>query len=232
MKKLTLLFAILTITTIEAQCIRTAPFANGPFGDYAINGVATLSFLTDGTKTLAFDSAFGTSSGPDLHVYLSQASTVSTPGGVLQTPNTIDLGLLKSASGSQSYDLSAISPVVNLDSYDYVIIHCKEFDHYWGTGTFGVTSGPDCASLSVFEAVENTIEVYPTLVRGDGFQIIIPNGKHAKAQLFSVTGKSVGQLHNLIDEINFVQTSFLPRGIYILQVEIDTKRQAQKIIID
>ena len=98
LKYYTIAVFVLSFQVIIGQCIRTAPFQDGP--EYTLNGTAELNFLLDETKTLVFSSDFFTNSGPDLHVYLSNSSTVSTPvNGVLVTEDAIDLGLLQSSSG-------------------------------------------------------------------------------------------------------------------------------------
>lgn len=222
-------FFLFVIQLTNAQCFREAPFQDGP--DYSLNGTATLSFLSNGTKTLSFDSSFATSSGPDLHVYLSESATVSTPGGVLETPNTIDLGLLISPSGSQSYDLTSVSPAVDLDSYNYVIIHCKDFNHLWGTGTFGLQEGADCGSLSVENIDVETIKMYPTLIKDNQFFIQQNESKKISVNFFSIVGESLHRTLTLEKEFSILDVSFLQKGIYIVQVKRAAKIRTQKIII-
>ena len=212
-----------------AQCLREAAFQDGP--DYTLDGYATVTYLLDGTKNLSFDSTFSTPSGPDLNVYLSKSSTVSTPGGVLQTPNTIDLGLLKSPSGSQSYDLVGISPEVDLDSYDHVIIHCKQYNHYWGTGSFGTPSGADCASLSVVIREDESVKVYPTVVQDNQFFIQLEKKQKVIVNIYSVLGEILQESLILSEELSVIDTSFLDKGIYIVQLRFENKTRVQQIII-
>ena len=215
-----------------SQCYREAPFANGPFGDYTINGTATITFLLDGSKTLDFDSNFSTTAGPDLHVYLSESASVSTPGGNLTTPNTIDLGLLKNASGTQSYDLSAITPVVNLNSYTYVIIHCKQYDHYWGSGTFGANQGSDCASLlSVDDFSLNQIKISPTLVTNNELNIELTSINNSVLNIYSVNGQKMKKSVILKNHKNTINTSSFEKSIYLIQVIEEGESITKKIII-
>ena len=231
MKKITTLLVLLLFSSelLHAQCERAAPFQNGP--EYPLTGTATFTFLSNGSKTLRFDSSFSTTSGPDLHVYLSQSATVSTPGGVLQTPNTIDLGLLKSASGSQSYDVTGITPAVDIVSYTYIIIHCKEYDHYWGTGTFGAPSGVDCENLDVGANDENGVEMYPSLIQDHQFFVRIGENKTARVTIFSILGESMQETLILSEELSSINTSFLKKGMYIVRLDIDGKIRTQKMII-
>jgi hypothetical protein len=232
MKKTTLFFVFLVFAFqfVQAQCVREAPFQDGP--DYTVDGSASISFLLDGTKTLSFDSSFSTPAGPDLHVYLSKSATVSTPGGVLQTVNTIDLGLLQSPSGMQTYDLASISPSIEPDSYDYVIIHCKQYNHYWGTGTFGAKSGADCISLRVAEVAAETVIIYPTIIKNARFIIELKKKQKATLKMYSILGEIVQKPLVLIDEINTIDTSALKSGLYILHLDLGQRTQLQKIIIE
>ncbi|WP_152287057.1 DM13 domain-containing protein [Flavicella marina] len=234
MRNLLILF-ILSVAFLDgsyAQCSRIAPFSGGPFGDYAISGNATLNFLLNGTKTLSFDSNFATTSGPDLHVYLSNETTVSTPGGVLTTPNTVEVGLLQSASGSQSYDLSAISPAIGLDTYTYVHIHCKAYDHYWGAGTFGVASGVDCATLSVDDDVTNVpFLIYPSVITNDEVSIQLVKDEEITIHFYSVLGELVQKPLLLNNEMNRIDVSKFQKGIYILRVTYRNQFKTQKIIV-
>jgi hypothetical protein len=71
-----------------------------------------------------FLSNFSTTNGPDLHVYLSTDQNATT---------FIDLGLLKSTSGNQVYNLSG-DP--GLATYKYVLIWCKQYAVYFGGGVW------------------------------------------------------------------------------------------------
>jgi hypothetical protein len=97
-------------------------------GGYSISGTGLLEFSD--FRALQFDNAFNTQSGPDLYVYLAINFEAPTAPG-----NTnLELGELVSNSGAQSYDI----PLgVELDDYDYVLIHCKSFNHWWGGGLLG-----------------------------------------------------------------------------------------------
>jgi hypothetical protein len=232
MKKLVLLLFLtcLTFQTIHSQCTREAPFQNGP--DYDLAGSAALTYLLDGTKTLSFDNEFSTSAGPDLHVYLSKSAIISTPNGVLETPNTIDLGLLQSPNGSQFYDLTGINSSVDLDSYDYVIIHCKEYNHYWGTGSFGVPFGADCGSLFVANLERGLVIIYPTLIKNKKFTIELKNQQKTFLNMYSVLGELVQKPLILTEKINIINVGALKSGIYILQLDSGSGTRAQKIIIE
>jgi hypothetical protein len=212
-----------------SQCNRTAPFANGP--DYNISGSANLIFQLNGSKTLEFSSSFATTAGPDLHVYLSKSSTVNTPNGVLQTANTIDLGLLKNNTGAQSYSLTNVNPSVELTSYNYVIIHCAQYNHYWGTGTFGNLQGGDCESLS-FDKIDSVVfNVYPTLVNDRELNIDLKSPQNLSVSIYSILGQKVGKTFYFNETKNRINTSFLSKGIYVFKLKFNNSYISKKIII-
>lgn len=87
-------------------------------GGYAVSGTATL-YEKDGKKYLVLD-PFSSSNGPDLRVYLSTDANASS---------FLNLGLLKSVTGKQSY---VIPGNPNLANYTYVHIWCQEFSVQFG----------------------------------------------------------------------------------------------------
>lgn len=100
---------------------RTGMFQKNPSQDHVVSGGATLKENNNGTLTLEFDSNFASSSGPDVRVYLSGSESI--------TGNSFEVGSLKSTSGQQTYTLPAS---INLNSYDYVLIHCVPFNITFG----------------------------------------------------------------------------------------------------
>ena len=76
-------------------------------------------YLKDGDYSLVLDS-FSVNNGPDLHVYLSKE---------VQPLNFIDLGKLKSVSGTQVYNIPGIP---DFTAFKYALIHCQQYDHLFG----------------------------------------------------------------------------------------------------
>ena len=146
-----LLFFILTCTKAHSQTFCTRPveaFMAAP-GGYAISGTALLEYSD--FEALHFDNAFNTQSGPDLHVYLAKNfEAPPTPGNT-----NVDLGELISNSGAQSYPIPA---GVAIDDYDYVLIHCLSFNHWWGGGLLGDI---DCGVATHNATEEISISPYP-----------------------------------------------------------------------
>ena len=77
-----------------------------------------------GALYLQLDSDFETSLGPDYHVYVGNKPIVDESGF---DETFVDLGELKSGSGASFYTLDS-------DTYTYVLIWCKEFGAYIGSG--------------------------------------------------------------------------------------------------
>lgn len=93
-------------------------FIAGPYG--STSGIAEVRRAVNGSLTLAFRN-FAVNNGPDLHVYLSKE---------VQPINFIDLGRLKSTSGTQVYDITG-NP--DFTQYKYALIHCQQFNHLFGS---------------------------------------------------------------------------------------------------
>ena len=102
--------------TAKAVIAFSGSFINGPFG--TVTGQVTV-YLQEGRFTVALKD-FMTSSGPDLHLYLSQEK---------QPIHFIELGKLDSTYGYQLYDFPG-QPDFKL--YTYVLIHCQQFNHLFG----------------------------------------------------------------------------------------------------
>ncbi|WP_407527834.1 DM13 domain-containing protein [Lacibacter sp. MH-610] len=93
-------------------------FIAGPFG--APTGQAEIRRAVNGSLTLVLKN-FTVNNGPDLHVYLSKE---------VQPINFIDLGRLKSISGTQVY---TINGTPDFTQYRYALIHCQQFNHLFGS---------------------------------------------------------------------------------------------------
>lgn len=91
-----------------------------PTAGIQVTGVVRVVQLSSG-KQLQIDS-FSITPGPDLKVYLSQNAL---PG------NHLNLGNLISNNGHQAYNIPANT---NLSAYNYVLIHCQQFNHLFSYG--------------------------------------------------------------------------------------------------
>ena len=86
------------------------------------SGVATVHHLSDG-KRLVRLTAFETSNGPDVRVYLVAANDANDSETVTRA-GFIDLGALKGNKGDQNYEVPA---GIDLSQYQSVTIWCRRF---------------------------------------------------------------------------------------------------------
>lgn len=109
-----------TVITVPGRT-KTGEFAPAPGSSYTVRGTASLVELGSGGLQVEFGSDFVVSDGPDIQVYVSSTSTVSS--------SSVNLGLVKSKSGAQTYEVPSS---VNYGSVNYVIIHCVSFNVTFG----------------------------------------------------------------------------------------------------
>lgn len=95
----------------------TGNFISGPYG--IVTGAAKI-YLKNNAYTVGLEN-FNTGSGPDLKVYLSKE---------VIPMNFISLGSLQSTNGNQLY---AIPGTPDFSVYKYVLIHCEQFNHLFGS---------------------------------------------------------------------------------------------------
>lgn len=134
----TLLFTLILLCGINGfsqECSREGAFTDGP--DYPVKGKATLISAPGKNLLLKFSSDFSTETGPDLDVYLSNTPKPEAGSKKIEA--------LKSISGAQEYELPAD---IKLEDYKYVIIHCTQFNHFWGNATLGEVVG-NCTTTGI-----------------------------------------------------------------------------------
>ena len=100
---------------------KSGTFSPAPGSSYTVTGTATLVESATGNLTVEFSSDFAVTDGPDIQVYVSSTSNV--------TSSSTNIGLVKSRSGAQEYSVPFF---VDFASVDYVIIHCVSFNVTFG----------------------------------------------------------------------------------------------------
>ena len=105
------------VDTTKAEIKYNASFMNGPYG--SVTGDVKI-YQDSGSYQLGLLNVM-ISNGPDLHVYLSKE---------VQPINFIDLGKLKSTSGNQVYPIAVVP---DFSQYKYVLIHCQQYNHLFGS---------------------------------------------------------------------------------------------------
>lgn len=129
-------------TGIETLGVGDAPFVIMA-GDFTVidsmhraEGTASIYQIGDLKRALRLD-PFTVTSGPDLHVLLSQHPEPRTSAEAL-LPAHIDLGVLKVMSGAQNYDIPEGTPV---KSYGSVVIYSKSLNLVFSTATLEQVRG-------------------------------------------------------------------------------------------
>jgi hypothetical protein len=107
--------------------LRTGRFRSGA---HETEGVATVHDLGGGRRVLRL-TAFRTSNGPDVHVYLVAAPVVADDENVKRA-DVVDLGALKGNIGDQNYE---VPERVDLARYQSVSIWCKRFGVGFGSAS-------------------------------------------------------------------------------------------------
>jgi hypothetical protein len=110
--------------SVTATAAQQAVLSTGRFHSVAheTKGMATVHQFVDG-KRLVRLSAFETSNGPDVRVYLVAANDAQDNDTITRA-GFIDLGALKGNKGDQNY---AVPPEVDLEKYGAVTIWCRRF---------------------------------------------------------------------------------------------------------
>jgi hypothetical protein len=107
------------VDTTMAMQQQRGIFMNGPYG--TVSGRAVV--YKEGGRLILSLQDMRISNGPQLHVYLSKE---------VQPVNFIDLGPLQSTLGNQLYDING---TVDFSVYRYALIHCKKYDHLFGSAS-------------------------------------------------------------------------------------------------
>ena len=209
--------SLLFTSTYSQTCSRQiAAFDSAP-GGYSISGSGLLESENDAT-TLSFDNAFGTQSGPDLHVYLAiNFEAPSVPGNT-----NIDLGELTSNSGAQSY---SVPSGVGLGDFNYVLIHCKSFNHWWGGGLLGDI---DCSTATDNVDKELSASIYPNPTKGI---IYFPEiDSRSQLMIYDFSGKLILNQNGI--SFHQLDISKLGSGIYLLKLVNENGTTTARVVIE
>lgn len=101
--------------------------------EHPTTGTARLLELGDGSRVLRLE-GFGTSDGPDLHVWLTDADA-GGEWGKYDDGRTVRLGELTATDGNQNYPLP---PGVSLDGLRSAVIWCDRFNVAFGSAPLSI----------------------------------------------------------------------------------------------
>lgn len=118
---ITLFIISITSALSVGQCNREGAFYNS--SDISTSGNVSVKQNKKGQLLIKISSSFKTQEGPDLDVYLSKKETVTNEDSYRVKP-------LFTIEGGQRY---VTSDPVNLEEYDFVVIHCTKYNHWYGS---------------------------------------------------------------------------------------------------
>ncbi|MEO9327308.1 DM13 domain-containing protein [Gordonia aurantiaca] len=109
--------------------------------EHSTSGTVSIIERPDGTRILAIDD-LDTTTGPDVHVWLSRAEVVEGFSGwrTAAGPPHVDLGMIRGNKGDQVYEIPAD---VDLADHPSVFLWCVRFSVSFGAAELTPTSAWD-----------------------------------------------------------------------------------------
>lgn len=222
MKKIitfTVIVLLLSTHIVVAQCSRTGNFMPT---DVNTTGSVTLLFNSDGTKKIQLGSDFSTSAGPDIHVVLCKTAFYN------RNTDVVISGDLTQTSGAQSFTVTS-AKVKNLNDYQYILIHCIQYNHRFGFAALGNSTGSGCATLATnsFNEDKENFEIFPNpstdFIR---FSIDQP----ATVSIYNGSGEKVLSDYKIDDKNTSISLESYSNGLYIVQLDLNGNNYFKKII--
>lgn len=211
---------ILATQFAVAQCLRTGNFiSNG--SDTPTSGSATVIFQTNGIKQVTLGSNFATSNnGPDIHVILCKTA--------FYNPSTdlIISGILTQITGMQSFNVPSN---VELNDFQYILIHCVAFNHRFGYAMLGNPSGQNCATLatSAFNEDLPYLKIFPNPTTDI---INFSLDQMSTISVFNIVGEKLVSDYTIDSQKNSLSLESFPNGLYLIQLDINGIKHFKKII--
>jgi len=237
-KLLVLICATFGALNINAQCSRSGSFVQSDMA-YSISGTASVTFQTNGSKDVIFDSNFMTVQGVDLRVYLSKTDDILAVGSdaieVTTSPLLGDNGMtspvLSPITGMKTFAINqAMYPNVNLNTYDYIVIQCIGINERWGYVNMGAASGPDCALLSVSEkSLTESVKMYPNPANEE-FEITNDSQNPISVNIYDILGNRVIASEASRLKKQSFSLANLNSGVYLVELKSDNQKLVKKLI--
>jgi hypothetical protein len=219
MKRLSVLISFIAVLSASAQtCIRTLSTWVPAQGGYPIYGTATLAEQPDSTLLLTLDNAFSTTAGPDLYLYLSTTNASPT------SPNSVNYRIapLQNPPGSQTY---VIPDSIGIMQYDYLLIHCYTYSHFWGGGMFG-----NCVASVLEDPEMSSLHAFPNPSTGKFFLEEVEGS--STVRVYDLAGKMIVDEENEDKQVIYtLDLSTAPAGIYLLEVTSPKTLYRKKLVI-
>ena len=219
----------------NAQCSRSGTFIQSDPA-YSISGTGNITFETNGTKNVIFESDFATVQGADLRVYLSKFDNIEATGSDALEVSTQPL--MNDGGGTGGPGVSPITGMmtfsipstVTLDEYDYIVIQCITINERWGHVSLNTPSGTDCTTLSVDEnELLNNVSFYPNPTNNQ-IEISNPKQLNLEINLYNVFGKKVLETNTVSLRNQTINLSSLNSGVYLVEIKAEGKSITKKLI--
>jgi len=234
---LAFLFAM-TVQIASSQCSRSGFFVQSD-PTYNISGSANITFDSDGSKSVIFESNFVTVQGVDLRVYISKMDDILAPGaeaievttsqllnddGGTSPPQAAITGMMEFPIDTMLY------PDIQIDDFDYIVIQCIAINERWGYVTLGDQEGADCSPLSIDEnTLLDNISFYPNPVV-DNIEIFNDKLFDLEISILDFLGKELLQTNTISQGIQSIDLSNLRSGVYFLQVKNGSSVVVKKFV--
>jgi len=124
-------------TPVEPTPVEPAVLAEGAFvsQEHDTSGTARVLELADGSRVLRLE-GFSTSDGPDVHVWLSEA-TAGGDWNKYDDGRYVPLGEIKATDGNHNYVIPAGAELTGLQS---VVIWCDRFNVAFGSAALTIAA--------------------------------------------------------------------------------------------
>lgn len=190
-------FLLISFNAKAQSCSRTGTFVGA--GDVDVKGSVTLEEQNDGSILLKLSSDFVSDAGPDLDIYLGSSNRVNG--------SSIKLQALSSLTGAQTYTLPNN---ISVNQFEYVTIHCTQYNHYYGAAQLGAISGT-CQTLgtNIIEG-EKGIEI-----NSNGTHLLISSDRQEDAAHLIV--------YDLSGAIIFQDLIQIPKGQLIFNEQLGSR---------
>ena len=222
MIKKTLLLILITFSTLSqlyAQCTKEGIFvSDGP--TTITKGSATMSFYKNGVKELVFSDDFKTTNnGPDLYVILCKNEFYNSSTDVIIS------GVFTKIQGSSVF---TIPEKVGFMDYNYVLVHCIEFNHRFAYALLDETSSPSCEEiLGVNNFSVNSIVLFPNPIE-DKLTFVID--QDVFVNIYSILGEVVINNKKVLYQDPTISLSFLKSGIYFVEISDKGTKNTYKVL--
>lgn len=207
---LSAVFLMASLFSKGQECVRSGAIVQT---DVMISGTASLIHRGD-SLVVKLSSDFISDSGPDLDVYLSNEPNPVATG--------VRLDALQSLSGEQFYD---VPNQVNISDYSYIVIHCTQYNHLYGSASLGSATGECGVALSNIELELDQVKIF---ARNHLIKV-----KSGGVELSGFTTEIYNQTGQVLHTSNSATTAFEvdSSGVYFVKIYKEDITRTEKLLV-